>query len=195
MPSTVTFAGDRGSHDSLEDDPQFRVGVLTGTPNFFCARTDLGDLWNAKTDRGGEYGLIRRRRAKPLIAAVEGVAFGGGLEMALACDIIVASESARFAFPEPLRGLVANSGGLFRAVRALPFHVARDLLLSGGEISGRRAYDLGLASRLATAGSAVEIAVQVAWDICRSSPGEHPRHTRGLEHRIRRRPQTRWAGP
>jgi enoyl-CoA hydratase len=104
----------------LDDDPALWVGVLTGTQTVFSAGTDLKDGAGARTERGGEYGLIRRSRVKPLIAAVEGVAFGGGFEMALACDLIVASRTARFALPETRRGVVATSGALFRAVRALP---------------------------------------------------------------------------
>jgi enoyl-CoA hydratase len=98
----------------LEDDPELWVGVITGTATVFSAGTDLKDGEGARTERGGEYGLIRRRRSKPLIAAVEGIAFGGGFEIALACDIVVASTSARFALPETRRGVVASSGALQR---------------------------------------------------------------------------------
>ena len=127
----------------LEDDPALWVGVLTGTQTVFSAGTDLKDGADARTERGGEYGLIRRSRVKPLIAAVEGVAFGGGFEIALACDLIVASTTARFALPETRRGVVATSGALFRAVRALPLHVAKELLITGAELGAER----GLSSR------------------------------------------------
>src|ERR1017187_1236896 len=112
----------------LEDDDQLWAGVITGTTAVFSAGTDLRDGAGGPTERGGEYGVIRRRRNKPLIAAVEGPAFGGGFEIALACDLVVASRTARFALPESRRGVVASSGALFRAMRALPLNVAKELL-------------------------------------------------------------------
>jgi enoyl-CoA hydratase len=154
----------------LDDAPDLWVGVLTGTRSLFSAGTDLVNGRDARTERGGEYGLIRRQRAKPLVAAVEGIAFGGGFEIALACDIIVAARDARLALPETRRGVVATSGALFRAVRALPLHVGKDLLITGTELSGERAHSLGLVSRLAEPGQALEAALKVAEDICRSSP-------------------------
>jgi enoyl-CoA hydratase/carnithine racemase len=101
----------------LEDDDQLWAGVITGTTAVFSAGTDLRDGTGGPTGRGGEYGMIRRRRTKPLIAAVEGPALGGGFEIALACDLVVASRTARFALPESRRGVVASSGALFRAMR------------------------------------------------------------------------------
>jgi enoyl-CoA hydratase len=154
----------------LEDDPDLWVGVLTGTASVFCAGTDLKDGAGATTERGGEYGVIRRRRVKPLIAAVEGVAFGGGFEIALACDIVVASTAARFALPETRRGLVASSGALHRLTRALPRHVAKELLITGAELSAQRAYQFGLVNRLVPPGEALAGALGVAEEICLSSP-------------------------
>jgi enoyl-CoA hydratase/carnithine racemase len=156
--------------DRLDDDPNLWVGILTGTSDIFCAGTDLRDGVNARTDRGGEYGVIRRRRRKPLIGAVEGIAFGGGMEIALACDLIAASTSARFALPETRRGLLPTSGALFRAIRALPLHIAKQLMITGAELSGERAYALGLVNVLSAPGSAVEEALKLAADICSSSP-------------------------
>jgi enoyl-CoA hydratase/carnithine racemase len=89
---------------------------LTGTPTVFSAGTDLSAGYSPKTDRGGEYGMIRRHRTKPLIAAVEGQALGGGFEIALACDLVVAARTATFGFPEVRRGTLANCGAVFRAV-------------------------------------------------------------------------------
>jgi enoyl-CoA hydratase len=154
----------------LDDDPALWVGVLTGTQTVFSSGTDLKDGAGARTERGGEYGLIRRSRVKPLIAAVEGVAFGGGFEMALACDLIVASRTARFALPETRRGVVATSGALFRAVRALPLHVAKELLITGAELSAERGYHLGLVNRVAEPGQALADAIALAEQICASSP-------------------------
>jgi enoyl-CoA hydratase len=165
-----TAAGLDAALNRLEDDPELWVGVLTGTTGVFSAGTDLNEGVSATTDRGGEYGVVRRRRSKPLIAAVEGPAFGGGFEMVLACDLVVASTSARFALPETRRGLVASSGGLFRAVRALPLNVARELLLTGAELDVTRAERLGLVNRVTAPGGAVEEALAPAREICASSP-------------------------
>jgi enoyl-CoA hydratase/carnithine racemase len=165
-----TALGIDAALNRLEDDPDLRVGILTGSADVFSAGTDLVDGFDARTERGGEYGVIRRRRTKPLVAAVEGIAFGGGLEIALACDVVVAARTARFALPETRRGLVASSGALFRAMRALPLPVVKDLLLTGAEIDGERAHTLGLVSRLSEAGGALDGARAVAAEICLSSP-------------------------
>jgi enoyl-CoA hydratase len=156
--------------DILDDDDELWVGVLTGTTDVFCAGTDLREGGDAKTERGGEYGLIRRRRRKPLIAAVEGVAFGGGFEIALACDLIVASTTARFALPESRRGLIPSSGALFRALRALPVHVAKQLMITGTELTAERAHALGVVNEVTAPGAALESATRLAEDVCQSSP-------------------------
>ena len=85
--------------NELDDDEQLWAGVLTGTPEVFSAGSDLTTGGDFVTARGGEYGIIRRNRRKPLVAAVEGPALGGGLEIVLACDLVVASTSARFGLP------------------------------------------------------------------------------------------------
>lgn len=154
----------------LDDDPDLWVGVLTGTPVVFCAGTDIKEGSGDLTPRGGEYGIIRRQRETPLIAAVEGQALGGGFEIALACDLIVAAESAVFGLPESLRGLVATSGALFRAPRALPVNVARELLITGNTLTARRAYDLGVVNEVTATGGALEGALATAAKICASSP-------------------------
>ena len=114
--------------------------------------------------------MIRRRRAKPLIAAVEGPAFGGGFEIALACDLVVASRTARFALPESRRGVVASSGALFRAMRALPLNVARELLITGAVLDADRGYQIGFVNRVTDPGGALTVALELAEDICASSP-------------------------
>jgi enoyl-CoA hydratase/carnithine racemase len=110
-----------------DDDDELWAGVITGTTTVFSAGTDLKD-GRGRTERGGEYGMIRRRRAKPLIAAVEGPAFGGGFEIALTCDLVVASRTARFALPESRRGVVASSpASVAASLTALnPQHEADD---------------------------------------------------------------------
>ena len=171
--NAVDTAMTRGLDDALnllDDDDQLWAGVITGTTAVFSAGTDLKDGTGGPTARGGEYGLIRRRRAKPLVAAVEGPAFGGGFEIALACDLVVASRTARFALPESRRGVIASSGALFRAMRALPLNVARELLITGAELDADRGFQLGFVNRVTEPGQALAVALEVAGDICASSP-------------------------
>jgi enoyl-CoA hydratase/carnithine racemase len=154
----------------LDDDDQLWAGIITGTTAVFSAGTDLKDGTGGPTARGGEYGVIRRRRNKPLIAAIEGPAFGGGFEIALACDLVVASRTARFALPESRRGVIASSGALFRAMRALPLNVAKELLITGAVLDADRGYQLGFVNRVTDPGEALAMALELAGDICASSP-------------------------
>lgn len=155
--------------DRLEDDPELWAGVLTGTPAVFSAGTDMRAGVH-ETERGGQYGVIRRERTKPLLAAVEGPALGGGMEVVLACDLVVASTTASFGLPEVQRSLVPICGGVFRAPRALPLNVARELLLTGDPIDADRAERLGFVSRVVAPGAAVDEAVALAQRICRNGP-------------------------
>lgn len=156
--------------NGFQDDPRYWVGVLTGTAEVFCAGTDIVAGPGDPTARGGEYGVIRRRHTKPLIAAVEGPALGGGFEIAMACDLVVAAHTAVFGLPETRRGLVANSGALLRAMRCLPLNLARELLITGARLDARRAHEIGFVNRLAEPGSAVTVALALAEEICASSP-------------------------
>jgi enoyl-CoA hydratase len=155
---------------ALDDDPDLRVGILTGGADVFSAGTDLAVLGFIGTDRGGEYGIIRRTRAKPLIAAVEGIAFGGGMEIVLACDLVVASRDARFGLPEVKLGLVPTCAGLFRAPRALPLNLARELILTGDPIDAERAHHAGLVNVLTDPGDAVAGALELAGRIAANGP-------------------------
>jgi len=154
----------------LEDDPELWAGVLTGTASVFSAGTDLRSGGHLVTERGGEYGLIRRRRAKPVVAAVEGPAYGGGLEIVLACDMVVAGRTATFGLPEVKRGLVANCGALFRLPRVVPLNVARELAATGEPIDASRAYQLGLVNLVVEPGSARPAACAMAEGICANGP-------------------------
>lgn len=156
--------------DRLESDPDLWCGVLTGTPSVFSAGTDLSAGYSPKTERGGQYGLIRRPRTKPLIAAVEGYALGGGFEIVLACDLVVASREATFGLPEVRRGLLANCGAVFRAPRALPLNVAREMLVTGDPVDADRMYALGVVNRLTDPGAALAGALDLAERICVNSP-------------------------
>lgn len=163
-------AGIDAAFNDFEDDPEQWVAILTGGPSVFCAGTDLKDGPGPPTERGGEYGLIRRRRTKPLIAAVEGIAFGGGFELCMASDMVVAAENARFALPEVKRGVIANSGALFRTARLVPPNIAKELLLTGQEISAARAAELGFVNRVVAGGAALDEAVTLAETIAANAP-------------------------
>jgi enoyl-CoA hydratase/carnithine racemase len=156
--------------NELEDDDDLWAGVLTGTTEVFSAGSDLTAAGDYVTERGGEYGIIRRPRRTPLIAAVEGPALGGGLEIVLACDLVVASSTARFGLPEVSIGVVPTCAGLFRAPRALPLNVARQLILTGRPIDARRAYEVGLVNVLAEPGGALADALALAREICANAP-------------------------
>jgi enoyl-CoA hydratase len=154
----------------LDDDPELWIGVLTGTPTVFSAGSDLTSRGDYVTTRGGEYGIIRRRRTKPLIAAVEGMALGGGFEIVLACDLVVAARDARFGLPEVRRSLVPTCAGLFRGPRALPLNVARELTLTGEPVGAERLHTLGFVNLLTEAGGALDAAIAMAERICLSGP-------------------------
>jgi enoyl-CoA hydratase/carnithine racemase len=156
--------------NELDDDDQLWVGVLAGRGPVFSAGSDLSSLGDYSTERGGEYGIIRRRRRKTLIAAVEGAALGGGFEIALACDLVIASAAARFGLPEVGVGLVPACAGLFRAPRSLPLNVARELILTGEPMTAERAYSLGLANEVTGPGQALDRAISLAERICANGP-------------------------
>jgi enoyl-CoA hydratase len=155
---------------AFDDDPDLRVGILTGGADVFSAGTDIAVLGFIGTEVGGEYGIIRRPRTKPLIAAVEGIAFGGGMEIVLACDLVVASRRARFGLPEVKLGLVPTCAGLFRSPRALPLNLARELILTGDPIDAERAHHAGLVNVLTDAGGAVAGALALAERIAANGP-------------------------
>jgi len=156
--------------NTLDDDPDVWVGVLTGTPTRFSAGSDLTAGGDYFTERGGEYGIIRRRRRKPLIAAVEGYALGGGMEIVLACDLVVAASDARFGLPEVKIGVVPTCSALFRAPQALPLNLAREMILTGAPIDAGRAHAVGLVNVVSEPGGAVVAALELAGSICANSP-------------------------
>ena len=159
--------------DELDGDQDLSVGVLTGAGKGFSAGMDLkafvaGERPHA-ADRGFA-GIVQRPPAKPLIAAVEGFAVAGGLEVALACDMIVASSGARLGIPEVKRSLVAAGGALLRLPRTLPRNVAMELALTGDPIDAERAHDLGLVNRLSEPGEALATALALAETIAANGP-------------------------
>jgi enoyl-CoA hydratase/carnithine racemase len=156
--------------NELEDDPELWCGILTGTESVFSAGADLTEGPGEPTERGGIAGLINRKRTKPLIAAVEGVALGGGVELILCCDLVVASSRAVFGLPEVKRGLMPDFGGAFRLGRFLPTNVARELLLTGNNLSAERAERLGFVNTVVEPGKALSGALALAEMICANAP-------------------------
>lgn len=160
--------------DSLDDDPDCRVIVLTGAGKFFSAGMDL-KAFAATGERPidakrGPFGLVQVPPTTPLIAAVEGAAMGGGFEMALACDLIVAADDAVFGLPEVKRGLTAAGGGLLRLPERIPYHAAMEAALTGRPISAARCADFGLVSVVVPAGEVLSAAVELASEIGRNGP-------------------------
>src|ERR1700758_4046413 len=159
--------------DLLDTDPTLSVGVLTGAGGTFSAGMDLKAFANGETPIlpgrgfGGPRGPVVR---KPLIAAVEGWALGGGFEIALACDLIVAAQDAKFGLPEVKRGLIAGEGGVIRLPKRIPYHAAIKVLLTGEPISAVDAKQYGLVSKLTAAGAAVEAAHGLARRIAANAP-------------------------
>jgi enoyl-CoA hydratase len=157
----------------LDGDDDLTVGVLTGAGKGFSAGMDLKAFVTGERpwvgDRGFA-GIVRRSARKPLIAAVEGFAMAGGLEIALACDLLVASRDARLAIPEVKRSLVAAGGALRRLPQRLPLGVALEMALTGDPISAQRGYELGLVNRVTEPGGAVDAALELAAAIARNGP-------------------------
>lgn len=161
----------------LEGDPTLRVAVLTGAGDrFFSAGWDLkaaaaGEAVDADHGPGGFGGLTEFfGRTKPVIAAVNGLALGGGLELALAADLILVADHAELALPEVRLGIVADSGGLLRLPRRLPDVVAREMLLTGRRMSADEACGWGLANRVVAGKELMGAALALAGEVCASAP-------------------------
>jgi crotonobetainyl-CoA hydratase len=161
----------------LEDDPSLRVGVLTGAGDrFFSAGWDLkaaadGEAVDADHGPGGFAGLTELfGRTKPVIAAVNGLALGGGLELALAADLMVVADHAELALPEVRLGIVADSGGLLRLPKRLPDALAREMLLTGRRMPAGEAARWGLANQVAPAEELMDAALGLARDVCAGAP-------------------------
>jgi enoyl-CoA hydratase len=174
--NAINAALAEGMHQALtmldaEDD--LSVGVITGAGKGFCSGMDLKAFVAGESpyvaDRGFA-GITQRPADKPLIAAIEGFAVAGGLEVALSCDLIVAARGARLGIPEVKRSLIAAGGGLLRLPRVLPRNVAMELVLTGDPIQAERGYELGLVNRLAEPGGALDAALELAGSIAQNGP-------------------------
>jgi enoyl-CoA hydratase len=159
--------------DRLDAEDDLRVGIVTGAGGYFSAGMDLKAFVQGESPYAGDRGfagITQRASRKPLIAAIEGFALAGGFEVALSCDLIVASREARFGIPEVKRSLVAAGGALLRLPRRIPYHVAMELALTGEPIGAERAYELGVVNRLADPGAALETALELAGAIAKNAP-------------------------
>lgn len=160
----------------IEGDPEIRVAILTSCDaRVFCAGADLGAIAAGKaqgidTPNGGFAGFVYAQRSKPWIAAVEGLAVAGGCELCLACDMIVASENARFGLPEVKRGLMPGAGGVHRLPLTVPRNLATEMIFTGEQFDAASAHRMGLVNRLAPAGGALAAARALAEIIAENAP-------------------------
>jgi enoyl-CoA hydratase len=159
--------------DELDASDDLRVGILTGAGGTFSSGMDLKAFLAGESPGlpgRGLCGITQTPPRKPLLAAVEGWALAGGFELMLACDLVVAAETARFGVPEVSRSLVAAGGGAFLLPQRVPFAIAMEMLLSGKPIDARRATDIGLINRLTAEGGALEGALELAATIAENGP-------------------------
>jgi enoyl-CoA hydratase len=159
--------------DHLDAEDDLRVGIVTGAGGYFSAGMDLKAFVQGQSPYAGDRGfagITQRSARKPLIAAVEGFALAGGFEIALSCDLIVASRDARFGIPEVKRSLVAAAGALLRLPKRIPYHLAMELALSGEPIGAERAHEIGIVNRPADPGGALDSAIELANQIVKNAP-------------------------
>jgi enoyl-CoA hydratase/carnithine racemase len=160
--------------DRLDSDSALRAGIITGAGGVFSAGADLkaaaAGLPPARTAKRGFFGTIGQPPQKPVLAAVEGDALGGGFELALACDLIIASQTARFGLPECRRGVLAAAGGAARLPAKIPVNVAMEMLLTGAPQHAARLHALGLINMLCAPGDALAAAMDIANEVAGNAP-------------------------
>jgi len=159
--------------EEFDGSGDVRVLILTGAGGTFSAGMDLKGFLAGESpvvEGRGFAGIAERPPAKPVIAAVEGYALAGGFEIALSCDMIVASEAAKFGLPEVRRGLVAGAGGLLRLPRRVPYHLAMEIALTGEHFTAERLRQAGLVATVVAAGEALAGARQLAARVAKGAP-------------------------
>jgi crotonobetainyl-CoA hydratase len=162
--------------DTIEHDDSVWVAVISGgNGRAFCVGADLHDVAEGRSLvadglHWGFGGVTRHTISKPVIAAVNGLAYGGGAEIALACDLIVAADTAAFALPEVKRGLIAAAGGLVRLPRQVPVKVAMHMALTGEPVDAETARHWGLVNVVVSADKVLDAALELAEQICRNAP-------------------------
>ncbi|WP_454597321.1 crotonase/enoyl-CoA hydratase family protein [Qipengyuania sp. SM2507] len=158
--------------DRLDEDDDLRVAILTGAGGTFCSGMDLKGFLRGESpsiEGRGFGGITQQGPSKPLIAAVEGYALAGGMELMISCDLVVANKDAKFGIPEAKRGLAAAAGGLMKLPDLIPPKIAMELALTGDFIDATRAYELGLVNRVVE-GSALDAAKELAARINENGP-------------------------
>ncbi len=159
--------------EEFDGSADVRVLILTGAGGTFSAGMDLKGFLageSSNVEGRGFGGIAERPPAKPVIAAVEGYALAGGFEIALSCDMIVASEAARFGLTEVRRGLVAGAGGLLKLPRRVPYHLAMEIALTGEHFTAERLLQAGLVSRVVGVGEALAGARELAARVAQGAP-------------------------
>jgi enoyl-CoA hydratase len=165
--------GIAGALEELDGDDTLSVGILTGAGGYFCAGMDLGAFVKGESPYFGDRGfagIAQRSARKPLIAAIEGFAVAGGMEIALACDLIVAARGAKLGIPEAKRSLVAAGGALLRLPRRMPYHIVMELALTGEPLPAERFHEFGVVNRIAEPGGAVDAALELAASVAKNAP-------------------------
>lgn len=167
-------------HDAMvdfRDDPGMYVGIITGAGDkAFCAGADIKEILRFLKENRGKYWALPTTPSrgmdiwKPLIAAINGLALGGGLELALACDIRIASESARLGLPEVKLGILPGAGGTQRLPRMIPWCKAAELLFTGRQVDAKEAYRIGLVNEVVPPEKLMATATKWAERICEVSP-------------------------
>jgi enoyl-CoA hydratase/carnithine racemase len=171
----ATASAIAASVSRVENDDSIRVAILTGAGACFCAGADLDDI---AAGRGGELsvdgnglgGFVHASRTKPWIAAVRGMALGGGLELALACELLVAADDSVLVLPEVRRGLLAAAGGVYRAPLALPRALGLEMLLTGAPMAASRAHAHGMVNYLVPDGDVLPRAIALAETVGANAP-------------------------
>jgi enoyl-CoA hydratase len=170
LPMSVALAE---ALEELDSDASLRAAIISGAGKGFCAGMDFRsflDEGEPIVEGRGFGGIVERPPRKPLIAAIEGFAVGGGLEIALSCDLIVAAEDAQLGLPEVKRSLIASGGGLLRLGKRIPYPVAMEIALTGEPLSSRRLHEVGLVNRLVARGEALAEARSLARSITANGP-------------------------
>jgi enoyl-CoA hydratase len=165
--------GIAGAIEEFDARKDVSVYVLTGAGGTFSAGMDLkGFLTGDDPTKGGRGfgGITEGPPTKPIIAAVEGYALAGGFELALSCDMIVASSESKFGLPEVKRGLVAGAGGLLRLPQRIPYHAALEIALTGDHYPAARLAELGLVNRVTEPGQALDAAKELAAKVAANAP-------------------------
>lgn len=157
----------------VENDPKLRVAILAANGPVFCAGADLSEIamgGKLGTPQGGFAGFVYAPRTKPWIAAIAKTAFGGGCELALACDMVIAGDQAQFAIPEVKRGVLAAAGGAFRIARVLPRAVAIEFALTGRAMTVEEALGWGLINKIVPSDTVIAAATDLANEISANAP-------------------------